>query len=170
MIELLTQKYKNSTNKTIKSEAGKSSWTKPSAPLPPTIWRKMPPASPNSRPPRKNSDSRPYGNANLPRLRYWAPLKIGFRQLFASGQSPTGKIFGGYLQVATLKSSCIGLFAHTLKIHPIEFLEFPYCHCGRKPVPLPSSARTVRNHVQRRFSLYQAIAALMPRSKFQSGS
>ncbi|MBR6240262.1 MAG: hypothetical protein IKQ82_02280, partial [Lentisphaeria bacterium] len=35
------------------------------------------------------------------------------------------KIFGGYLQVATLKSSCIGLFAHSLKIHPIEFLEIP---------------------------------------------
>ena len=50
-----------------------------------------------------------------------APLKIGIRRLFASGQSPTGKIFGGYLQVATLKSSCIGLFAHSLKIHPIEF-------------------------------------------------
>ncbi|MBR6241443.1 MAG: hypothetical protein IKQ82_08315 [Lentisphaeria bacterium] len=54
-----------------------------------------------------------------------APLKIGIRRLFASGQSPTGKIFGGYLQVATLKSSCIGLFAHSLKIHPIEFLEIP---------------------------------------------
>ncbi len=45
---------------------------------------------------------------------FWAPLKIGFRRLFASGQSPTGKIFGGYLQVAMLKSSCIGLLAHTL--------------------------------------------------------
>ena len=54
-----------------------------------------------------------------------APLKIGIRRLFASGQSPTGKIFGGYLQVATLKSSCIGLFAHSLKIRPIEFLEIP---------------------------------------------
>ncbi|MDD6337974.1 MAG: hypothetical protein PUC15_06285 [Lentisphaeria bacterium] len=54
-----------------------------------------------------------------------APLKIGFRRLFASGQSPTGKIFGGYLQAATLKSSCIGLFAHSLKIHPIEFFEIP---------------------------------------------
>ena len=48
-----------------------------------------------------------------------------FRRLFASGQSPTGKIFGGYVQVATLKSSCIGLLVHTLKIHPIEFLEIP---------------------------------------------
>ena len=54
-----------------------------------------------------------------------APLKIGIRRLFASGQSPTGKIFGGCLRVATLKSSCIGLFAHSLKIHPIEFLEIP---------------------------------------------
>ena len=50
-----------------------------------------------------------------------APLKISFRRLFASGQSPTGKIFCGYVQVATLKSSCIGLLVHTLKIHPIEF-------------------------------------------------
>ena len=56
---------------------------------------------------------------------FWAPLKICFLRLFASGQSPTGKIFDGYLQVATLKSSCIGLFAHTLKIHPPEFLEIP---------------------------------------------
>ena len=30
------------------------------------------------------------------------------------------KIFGGYLQAAMLKSSCIVLFAHLLKIHPIE--------------------------------------------------
>ena len=37
----------------------------------------------------------------------------------------TGKIFGGYLRVATLKSSCIVLLAHTLKIHPIDFLEIP---------------------------------------------
>ena len=51
----------------------------------------------------------------------WAPLKIGFRRLFASGPIPIGKIFGGYLQVATLKSSCIGLLVHPLKIHPIEF-------------------------------------------------
>ena len=56
---------------------------------------------------------------------YGTPLKICFRRLFASEQSPTGKIFGGYLQVATLKSSCIGVFAHPLKIHPIEFLELP---------------------------------------------
>ncbi len=55
-----------------------------------------------------------------------APLKIGFRRLFASGQSPTGKIFGGCLQAATLESSCIGLLAHTLKIHPVEFLEIPF--------------------------------------------
>ena len=54
-----------------------------------------------------------------------AHLKIGFRRLFAFEQSPIGKIFGGYVQVATLKSSCIGLFAHPLKIHPIEFLEIP---------------------------------------------
>ncbi|MBR6241626.1 MAG: hypothetical protein IKQ82_09255, partial [Lentisphaeria bacterium] len=54
-----------------------------------------------------------------------APLKIGIRRLFASGPSPTGKIFGGYLQVATLKSSCIVLLVHALKIHPIEFLEIP---------------------------------------------
>ena len=57
---------------------------------------------------------------------FWAPLKIGFRWFFASEPSPTGKIFGGYLQVATLKSSCIGLLAHTLKIHPPEFLEIPF--------------------------------------------
>ena len=56
----------------------------------------------------------------------WAPLKIGFRRLFAFEQSPIGKIFGGYVQVATLKSSCIGLFAHPLKIHPIELLEIPF--------------------------------------------
>ena len=49
-----------------------------------------------------------------------APLFIGFRRLFASGQIPIGKIFGGYLQVATLKSSCIILFARLLKNHPIE--------------------------------------------------
>ena len=53
-------------------------------------------------------------------------LKIGFRRLFASGQSPTGKFFGGYLLAATLKSSCIGILAHTLKIHPIEFPEIPF--------------------------------------------
>ena len=47
--------------------------------------------------------------------------KNGFRRLFASGQSPTGKFFGGYLQAATLNSSCIGLLAHTLKNHPVEF-------------------------------------------------
>ena len=34
---------------------------------------------------------------------------MGIRRLFASGQSPTGKIIGGYRQAATLKSSCIGL-------------------------------------------------------------
>jgi hypothetical protein len=54
-----------------------------------------------------------------------APQKIGFRRLFASEQNPIGKIFGGYLQVAILKSSCIVFFAHTLKNHPIEFLEIP---------------------------------------------
>ena len=58
------------------------------------------------------------------------PLKIGFRRLFASGQSPTGKILVGYLPAATLKSSCIGLFAHSLKIHPIEFLEIPINSSG----------------------------------------
>ena len=42
------------------------------------------------------------------------------RRLFASRQIPIGKIFGGYLQVATLKSSCIVLFACLLKIHPTE--------------------------------------------------
>ncbi|MBR6241187.1 MAG: hypothetical protein IKQ82_06985 [Lentisphaeria bacterium] len=67
-----------------------------------------------------------------------APLKIGFRRLFASGQCPTGKIFGGYLQVATLKSFCIVLFAHTLKIHPIEFSEIPLKYSGGGP------AETVR--------------------------
>ena len=45
---------------------------------------------------------------------------MGFRRLFASGQIPIGKILGGYLQVATLKSSCIVLFACLLKKHPIE--------------------------------------------------
>ena len=54
-----------------------------------------------------------------------APLKICVRRFFASGQSPTGKIIGGYLQAATFKSSCSGLFAHTLKIHPIELLGIP---------------------------------------------
>jgi len=58
-----------------------------------------------------------------------APLKIGFRRLFSFEQSPIGKIFGGYVQVATLKSSCIGFFAHPLKIHPIEFLEIPFQKC-----------------------------------------
>ena len=56
---------------------------------------------------------------------FWAPLFIGSRRLFASGQIPIGKIFGGYLQVATLKSSCIVLFARLLKIHPIELTEVP---------------------------------------------
>ena len=64
-------------------------------------------------------------------LFFWAPLKIGFRRLFASGQIPIGKIFGGYLQVATLKSSCIGLFVHALKIHLIEILEMPFCFFSR---------------------------------------
>ena len=54
-----------------------------------------------------------------------APLFICFRRLFAFGQIPIGKIFGGYLQVATLKSSCIVLFAHVLKIHPLELIEIP---------------------------------------------
>ena len=63
-----------------------------------------------------------------------APLKIGIRRLFASGQSPACKIFGGYLQVATLKSSCIGLFAHSLKIHPIDFFEIPL----RMKSPMPA--------------------------------
>jgi len=49
-----------------------------------------------------------------------ASLFIGARRLFASGQIPIGKIFGGYLQVATLKSSCIVPFAWLLKIHPIK--------------------------------------------------
>ena len=53
---------------------------------------------------------------------------MGFRRLFASGQIPISKIFGGYLQVATLKSSCIVLFAPTLKTHPVELLEVPFCH------------------------------------------
>ena len=53
---------------------------------------------------------------------YGTSNNSGLRRLFASGQSPTGKIIGGYLQAATLKSSCIVLFfAHSLKIHPIEF-------------------------------------------------
>ena len=59
-------------------------------------------------------------------IRFWASLKIGIRRLFAFGQIPIGKIFGGYLQVATLKSSCIVLFAHMLKIHPIKLLEIPF--------------------------------------------
>ena len=72
-----------------------------------------------------------------------APLLIDFRRLFASGQIPIGKIFGGYLQVATLKSSCIVLFVHLLKIHPFELIEIPlkdtipaqlkrYCICKNK--------------------------------------
>ena len=48
------------------------------------------------------------------------PLIIGFRRLFASGQIPIGKIFGGCVQAATLKSSCIVPFVRTLKIHPVE--------------------------------------------------
>ena len=48
-----------------------------------------------------------------------------FRRLFASMQIPIGKIFGGYLQIATLKSSCIVLFACLLKIHPSESIEVP---------------------------------------------
>ena len=48
------------------------------------------------------------------------PLLIDLRRLFAHGQIPIGKILGGYLQVATLKSSCIVLFAHLLKNHPFE--------------------------------------------------
>ena len=58
---------------------------------------------------------------------FWGTSKNCFRRLFASGQIPIGKIIGGCLQVATLKSSCIVLFAHTLKIHPIDFLEIPFC-------------------------------------------
>ena len=65
------------------------------------------------------------------------PLKISFRRLLASEQSPTGKIFGGYLQVATLKSSCIVLFAHTLKIHPVDFLEIPVKYNPRKKLCIP---------------------------------
>ena len=53
------------------------------------------------------------------------PLKNGFRRLFATGQIPIGKFFGGYLQTATLKSSCIVLFVHLLKNHPIDFIEIP---------------------------------------------
>ena len=71
------------------------------------------------------------------------------RGLFASEQSPTGKIFGGEaserlrcrsaglmprheqrfywsgFQAATLKSFCIGISAHLLKIHPPEQIELP---------------------------------------------
>ena len=55
-----------------------------------------------------------------------APLIIGFRRLFASGQIPIGKIIGGYLQAATLKSSCIVPFVRTLKIHSVELSEIPF--------------------------------------------
>ena len=74
-----------------------------------------------------------------------APLLIDFRRLFAFGQIPIGKIFGGYLQVATLKSSCIVLFAHLLKIHPFELIEIPFIQFsygmsisleGAPPIPL----------------------------------
>jgi len=74
-----------------------------------------------------------------------APLKISFRRLFASGQSPTGKIFGGYLPAATLKSSCIGLFAHSLKIHPIEFSE----------IPLKYPVRAIFQPVKRKYPFFQ---------------
>ena len=40
------------------------------------------------------------------------------RRLFASGQSPMCKIFGGYLWVATLQIFLHRLFVHLLKIHP----------------------------------------------------
>ena len=69
-----------------------------------------------------------------PFSRLRAPLKIGIRRFFASGQSPIGKIFGGYLQVATLKSSGIVLFDHTLKIHPFEFLEIPLTNPRRDAI------------------------------------
>ena len=36
-------------------------------------------------------------------------------------KSKTGKILGGCLQAATLKSFCFVLLVHALKIHPIEF-------------------------------------------------
>jgi hypothetical protein len=55
-----------------------------------------------------------------------APLFIGFRWLFASGQIPIRKILGGYLQVATLKSSGIVLFACLLKIHPSNEQSCPF--------------------------------------------
>ena len=67
-----------------------------------------------------------------------APLFIGFRRLFASGQILIGKISGGYLQVATLKSSCIVLFARLLKNHPIELIE----------IPLKKSVNRFNIHVQ----------------------
>ena len=74
-------------------------------------------------PPPGSPDSAPPVSATAPCVK--GTSKIGFRRLFAFEPSPTGKIFGGYLQAATFKSSCIGLFAHTLKNHPVEFLEKP---------------------------------------------
>ena len=55
-----------------------------------------------------------------PKIEFRASLFFGIRRFFASGQIPIGKISGGQLQAATLKSSCIVLFACLLKIHSIE--------------------------------------------------
>jgi hypothetical protein len=47
------------------------------------------------------------------------------RRFFASGHSPAGKMFGGCISRASLKSFCIGIFAHLPKNHPSESIELP---------------------------------------------
>lgn len=67
-----------------------------------------------------------------------------FSAVFASGQSPTGKISGGYLQAATLNFSCIVLFAHLLKIH-LQINRNPLILFGRRDRILHHSLRNT-NH------------------------
>ncbi len=74
------------------------------------------------------------------------PLKMGFRRLFASGQSPTGYFFGGYLPAATLESSCIGPFGPYAENPSDRIIRDTPQTRTNSPVMLPGR---LKNHIKK---------------------
>ena len=77
------------------------------------------------------------------------PLKMGFGRLFASGQSPTGYFFGGYLPAATLESSCIGPFGPCAENPSDRIIRDTPQTRTNSPVMLPGR---LKNHIKRRIT------------------
>ena len=74
------------------------------------------------------------------------PLKMGFRRLFASGQSPTGYFFGGYLPAATLESSCFGPFGPCAENPSDRIIRDTPQTRTNSPVMLPGR---LKNHIKK---------------------